>query len=107
MRDNHGRVLSDVCNPGPLNIDGKPLTQLELRRVAAEDAHLADQALKEVARRVLGEGWSDPTTAEQGTVWAATMRKSCRRACTRRSSMNKLEEGGELNPAYLQDVARQ
>eukprot|EP00966_Prymnesium_polylepis_P225693 5220774-Prymnesium_polylepis.1 len=43
---NHTAVLRDVANPSAdKNIIGVPLTQLKLKRVAAEDAFYVDQAL--------------------------------------------------------------
>ena len=60
LRNNQARVLKDVCNPSKeLNIDGKPLTQLELRRVAPRYEALADEALREIERRLLGHASSD------------------------------------------------
>ena len=70
LRGNHARVLKDICNPSAeLNIDGKPLTQLELTRVAPEHEPLADMALRELESRLLGEGSSQPTAAA-AKVWA-------------------------------------
>ena len=70
LRKNHARVLKDVCNPSTdKNIDGKPLTQLELVRVAPEDEELADEALHEIERRLLGEGHANPLTKESRNVW--------------------------------------
>ena len=44
-------MLLDITNPSTSkNIDGKPLTQLELTRLPSDDTPLADQALREVAR---------------------------------------------------------
>ena len=37
LRKNFDNVLRDICNPGPLSINGTPLTQPELRRVAPKD----------------------------------------------------------------------
>ena len=71
LRNNHERVLKDVCNASPdTNIDGKPLTQLGLVRVPPEHEALADAALTEIERRLLGEGWSEAQTDEIGRVWA-------------------------------------
>ena len=57
LRNNHARVLKDVCNPSPdTNIDGKPLTQLELVRVAPEHERFADEALHEIEQTALGAG---------------------------------------------------
>ena len=78
---NHENVLRDVANPSPdTNIDGKPLTQLELQRVDIGSAMYADQALRETARRLLGrrpglhqlEVRIDPCNEQQAAAWAAT-----------------------------------
>ena len=71
LRNNHVRVLKDLCNPSvDFNIDGKPLTQLELTRVAPKDEAYADEALCEIERRLLGEGSTTPLTTAQCTVWS-------------------------------------
>ena len=78
---NHARVLQDVTNPSATtNIDDKPLTQLELTRVDFEHAFFADQALREVVRRLLGrrqgskqlEERVDPTNEAQVGAWSQT-----------------------------------
>ena len=61
-----------MTNPGPTNIDGKPLTQLDLVRVPESQIEFADSALREIERRLLGEGRSDPSSEEEAVVWAAT-----------------------------------
>ena len=72
LRRNRARVLNDVCNPSPdKNIDGKPLTQLELNRVAPEHREFADDVLREIERRLLDEGSSSPLTIEAAQVWEA------------------------------------
>jgi len=73
LRKNHDRVLQDVTNPGPFNIDEKMLTQLELQRITSEaDRPHVDAALREIARRLLEEVDSEPSSLEQAMVWAAT-----------------------------------
>ena len=71
-------MLRDITNPSrTLNIDGKPLTQLELQRVAQEGRLYVDQFLREVSRRLLGSGPGsyelqeivDPSTPEQAAAW--------------------------------------
>ena len=44
---NRENVLNDVSNPSPM-------TQHELQRVTLHEKHYADEALREVARRMLG-----------------------------------------------------
>ena len=73
LRANHERVLQDVTNPSTeLNIDGKPLTQLELVRVPQSQTKFADCALKEICRRLLGEGFSTPRSTAEAAIWAQT-----------------------------------
>jgi hypothetical protein len=51
----HTRVLHDVANPARwTNIDGAPLTQQHLVRVHPDHAAYADEAMREVVRRLLG-----------------------------------------------------
>jgi hypothetical protein len=70
LRNNRARVLMDVCNPSKeLNIDGKPLTQLELTRVSPEFKSLVEEALCEIERRLLDEGSAHPMTEEACRVW--------------------------------------
>jgi len=75
---NHENVLRDVANPSRThNIDAIPLTQLELKRVPVGHAYYADQALREVARRLLGrraglhqlEVRMDPANEAQAAAW--------------------------------------
>ena len=64
---NHEGVLGDVTNP-------QPKTQLELRRVDVANKQAADGALREVARRLLGNApGSAPLPEERSTnpaMWA-------------------------------------
>ena len=79
---NHTKVLADVVNDSHLNIDKKPLTQLELERVAPTLWTFADECLREVARRLLGrrpgldqlEEFLDPSNREQVEAWVRTCR---------------------------------
>merc|ERR1740139_1851764 len=51
---NHAKVLHDVTNPARwTNVEGKPLTQVELRRVHPNLAPHVDRCLQEIARRLL------------------------------------------------------
>merc|ERR1712137_773781 len=53
---NHKNVIADLTNTSKTqNIDGKPLTQLELHRLPKESKGYIDQMLREVARRLLGD----------------------------------------------------
>ena len=81
---NHEAVLRDLTNPSQTkNIVGNALTQLELRRVAVASAAHADEALREVARRLLSHrpgsekddfnSRFDPRQPQQPEVWAQSM----------------------------------
>ena len=85
---NHDRVLRDLCNPNPItNIEGRPLTQLELVRVDVGCAPYADEVLRETARRLLGrraglellEVHPDPSNEAQTAAWGATAYYLCGR----------------------------
>lgn len=72
---NHVAVVGDVTNPNPV-------TQTELPRVGAEVRSYVEQAMREVARRLLGRcaarclderlERTNPAYAAQQVVWAAT-----------------------------------
>jgi hypothetical protein len=75
---NHKAVIADVTNPSrKLNIEGKPLTQTELKRVGLESKVQVDQMLREVARRLLGcrkgtqqlDERPEPLNATQVQAW--------------------------------------
>ena len=79
--DNHERVLADVTNPSrSTNIDGKLLTQCQLKRVQPQHSKFADQAMREVTRRLLGCSTAskvlvetvDPTNQVQVRIWSQT-----------------------------------
>lgn len=75
---NHTNIVADIVNDSTkLNIDGKPLTQLELKRVSPQDVRYVDQFLREVARRLLLnasehedlEEIVDPSETRQANAW--------------------------------------
>merc|ERR1719387_997330 len=71
---NAERVVSDIVNPGPKNIDGKALTQTNLRRVDASQRAAVEAMVGEVCIRLLRqsygkEGQSTAPPGEEG-VWA-------------------------------------
>jgi len=54
---NHKNLIKDICNPRPtLNIDGRELTQNELRRVSPALSQYVDEGLREAARLLIGRG---------------------------------------------------
>jgi hypothetical protein len=80
---NHRYVLADMTNQTRVNIHGAlRLSQPQLRRVAVGDATYADEALREVVRRLLGrrkgteqlEVRVDTLTAAQAAVWAQAVK---------------------------------
>tara|TARA_B100000795_G_scaffold115881_1_gene86054 strand:- start:196 stop:1242 length:1047 start_codon:yes stop_codon:yes gene_type:complete len=80
---NHAKVLHDVTNPARwTNVEGKPLTQIELRRVHPDLAPHVDRCLQETARRLLSHR-SELRPSHAGAAahsdvvvaaWAATAR---------------------------------
>ena len=80
---NHAQVLHDVTNPARwTNVEGRPLTQLELRRVHPDLAPHVDRCLQETARRLLSHRleWRPPHAGAAArsevvaAAWAATAR---------------------------------
>jgi len=69
LMSNCERVVQDICNPGPRNIDGKALTQTELKRVDIKNEASVNAMIKEVSVRLLGKQPSTPSPQEQ-QVWA-------------------------------------
>jgi len=67
LMSNRARVVQDISNPGPQNIDGKELTQKHLTRVL--DRFSVDAMISEVCRRLLGKEASWPSASEDWQVW--------------------------------------
>lgn len=70
LQANQAKVVADICNPGPKNIDGIALTQTDLDRVDAKSAKSVDAMLTEVCGRLQGTGARKPSR-EEAVVWAA------------------------------------
>merc|ERR1719238_1538056 len=70
LSSNRERVVQDIANPGPTNIDGKALTQTQLTRVDAKDKAAVDSMITEVCNRLQGKGG----TEKPSPVWAAAAR---------------------------------
>merc|ERR1712151_1338513 len=70
---NHKAVATDVTNPSPkLNIEGKALTQTNLKRLDIDSRAQVDQMLLEVTRRLVGDMQFDkiiPANAVQVKAW--------------------------------------
>lgn len=69
---NRQRVVQDITNPGPENIDGKPLTQKELERVPDKNKPKVDAMLREVCSRLEGKAAKSP--GDDAMVWASAAR---------------------------------
>merc|ERR1711904_504528 len=69
LMSNRGRVGQDITNPGPQNIDGKALTQTDLKRVDTKHQASVNAMIMEVSSRLLGKPMSSPSPQEQ-QVWA-------------------------------------
>ena len=68
---NHFNLLLDVCNPKSAeNIDGKPLTQVQLTRVHPDHSPHIDEMLREVAHRLMGFGEPKLVSAAPAAVQA-------------------------------------
>ena len=80
---NYEAVVRDVINISPsLGVTGAGITQVELERVDPKNVKYVDQALREVARRLLGRVKIEedkPSTQIQATVW----NKTCFFVCCR------------------------
>jgi len=70
LMSNRGRIVQDIANPGPNNIDGKALTQMQLKRVNSKDRAAVDAMIIEVCCRLLGKTITSPSQ-QDAQVWAA------------------------------------
>merc|ERR1719217_1395945 len=69
LMSNRERVVQDITNPGARNIDGKALTQTELKRVDIDNQASVNAMVKEVICRLFGNTSSTPAPQEY-LVWA-------------------------------------
>jgi len=69
LASNRERVVKDIINPGPSNIDGRPLTQPNLTRVDSKYKSSVDEMVKAVCSRLLGQAVSGPPSPEEALVW--------------------------------------
>merc|ERR1719238_452135 len=70
LSSNRERVVQDIINPGPKNIDGKALTQTDLDRVDSKDKASVEAMVNEVCNRLQGK----TGTEKPSPVWAAAAR---------------------------------
>merc|ERR1711920_664725 len=73
LMNNRERVVQDITNPGPKNIDGKTLTQTNLKRVDARHRASVDAMVREVCCRLLGKT-PLPQVPGDVPVWAEAAR---------------------------------
>jgi len=66
---NRERVIQDLVNPGPNNIEGKTLTQTGLKRVDGKSRAVVEDMVKALGNRLLGKGVVGPHSPEEGLVW--------------------------------------
>jgi len=69
LMGNFDRVVQDICNPGPENIDGKTLSQGGLKRVNPSDTESVQKMVSAVCGRLLGKGTPGPSSPEEAGVW--------------------------------------
>merc|ERR1712084_35832 len=74
LMNNRERVVQDITNSGPKNIDGKMLTQTNLKRVDVKHRASVDAMVHEVCCRLLGKGASTLQAPGEVTVWAEAAR---------------------------------
>jgi len=67
---NFKRVVQDITNPVPANIDGKRLTQIDLTRVDTKHQKAVNAMISEVCCRLLGKTSCEPSTSEEARAWA-------------------------------------
>jgi len=71
LMSNHVRVVNDITNAGPNNIDGKKLTQTNLKRVDVKHQMLVGAMVREVCCCLVGRPTLKPLAPEDVQVWAA------------------------------------
>merc|ERR1712224_753982 len=69
LASNCTRVVQDITNPGPKNIDGKTLTQTNLKRVDPKHKESVEEMVQVVCSRLLGQEVSGPSTEAEALVW--------------------------------------
>lgn len=69
LMSNRDRVVKDICNPGPTNIDGKRLSQTQLQRVSKEQQACVHAMISEVCCRLLFVTNPQPDIEKDPAVW--------------------------------------
>jgi len=69
LASNCEMVVNDIINQGPNGLKGKPLTQLNLTRVAPKDKASVEEMVKAVCSRLLCQEVSVHLSPEKALVW--------------------------------------
>merc|ERR1711953_673304 len=69
LMSNHENVVKDITNPGPQAILGGNVTQLDLKRVDPKHRASVDNMVRALAKRLLGDEVSAPSTADEAMAW--------------------------------------
>jgi len=69
LMSNRERVVKDIANPGPTNIEGKELTQTDLKRVDVKHKAIVDDMVRAVGCCLLGQGVAGPVDPDEALVW--------------------------------------
>merc|ERR1712084_183388 len=68
LLSNRERVVRDITNPGPENIDGKALTQTDLKRLDMKHRLFVGAMVREVCCCLVGKAMPKPLTREEVQV---------------------------------------
>ena len=109
---NHKNLLKDICNPSTsINIEGAPLSQVELSRVRPNLAPHVDEGLRETARRLIGRGQPpmlhpSPVAAEARAATARYLHKRIQSTPSQKPGRNPdmSERAAEAMKAVLVEV---
>merc|ERR1719207_269335 len=74
LMNNYVRVVQDITNPGPNNIDGKRLTQTDLKRVDIKQQALVGAMVRDVCCCLVGKATPKALSPEEVQVWAEAAR---------------------------------
>jgi len=69
LMGNRDRVVKDICNTGRSNIEGKALTQPELRRLDKQCEETVHAMISDVCCSLTHKSNPTPATAKEPTVW--------------------------------------
>merc|ERR1711953_226805 len=69
LMSNHENIVKDITNAGPQAILGGNVTQLDLKRVDPKHRVSVDNMVQAVAKRLLGNEVSAPSTTAEAMAW--------------------------------------